>query len=174
MSLSNNIFGKSLLAGLFFFLVNAFGQGSPYVNSHLENTGIQNAVDLEEAANNALDQLQLKYIEVRKKLEDNNPGSIQRNIILSALRKTEEYTNSQNTLIQKMSDKCWDDKGFDPSFFTKNLELIAKKRDTAIGDYGYFATMRHSKKKYVHLEGWCLIATDKCQEFRLDKGNLPS
>ncbi|MEZ4937265.1 MAG: CapA family protein [Crocinitomicaceae bacterium] len=149
MKFIENSIVKSLLLGLFFFSGSLFAQKSTYVEYFLEKTGIQNAKDLEEAANNSLDQLELKYQEALQKIQQNHPGSIQNNITLSAMNKVEEKTKNEVKLIQYISEKCWADKGFDPLFFTKNTEHLAKKRDTAIGDYAYFATMHHSKKKLI-------------------------
>ncbi|MCB0477426.1 MAG: CapA family protein [Crocinitomicaceae bacterium] len=149
MKFIENSIVKSLLLGLFFFSGSLFAQKSTYVEYFLEKTGIQNAKDLEEAANNSLDQLEQKYQEALQKIQQNHPGSIQNNITLSAMNKVEEKTKNEVKLIQYISEKCWADKGFDPLFFTKNMEHLAKMRDTAIGDYAYFATMHHSKKKLI-------------------------
>ncbi len=143
-----NIFGKSLFMGLFLFLGNAFAQNSPYVENYLNESGIANAKDLEQAANNSLDQLDIQYNEVLKKLEAINPGSIQSNIILSSMKKLKEFTDKEVKLVQYISEKCWADKGFDPVFFRKNMDHLAKKRDTSVGEYGSIITMPQSKKKY--------------------------
>lgn len=140
---------KSLLLGLFFFTGQLAAQESPYLKHFLKKTGISNAKDLEEAANNSIDQFEIKYQEALKKIQSNKPGSIQNNIILSALEKVEKLTKNEVKLTQYISEKCWADKGFDPLFFRKNMDHLAKVRDTAIVDYAYYATMHHSKKKLI-------------------------
>jgi hypothetical protein len=147
MKFLDNSFRKSLLLGLLFFTINGYSQYFLELDYIKTASGISSSKDVEEAANNGIDKLEIRYATNLSKIQSNKPGSIQNNIILSSLSKIGDRVKKEIKLVQYISEKCFADKGWDKLFFRKNMDHLMKVRDSAFVEFAYLLSRHRDKSK---------------------------